>query len=179
MGRVKGNLSKRCLRGNDILMKVLITVGSTNFKFDRLFETVDELIEEGVLQGDLVTAQTGVTDYKIKNYNHFEFATNEEMASFMEDATVIICHAGTGTVTGALSKGKKVIVFPRLKKFNEHESDNQLELATAFKEVGYVEFATDKEGLKSAIERINDFEPKKFISNNQNFLSILREVLAK
>lgn len=159
------------------MKKFLVTVGSTNFKFDRLFTIIDELIEEGVLSAEEVICQTGVKSYQIKNYENFEFVTNEEMNKLQQEAKVVICHAGTGTVTGSLSKGKKVIVFPRLKKFNEHESDNQLELATAFRDAGYTLFATDKEGLKLAIQKIDDFEPKKFVSNNKNFLSILRGIL--
>ena len=159
------------------MKKFLVTVGSTNFKFDRLFKIIDELIEEGVLKGEEVVAQTGVTGYQIKNYQNFEFSTHEEMSKLQQNAEVVICHAGTGTVTGSLLKGKKVIVFPRLSKFNEHESDNQLELATAFRDAGYVSFATDKESLINAINNLNAFEPKKFVSNNENFLKLLRGVL--
>ena len=159
------------------MKKFLITVGSTNFKFDRLFKIIDELIEEGVLKAEEVVAQTGIKSYQIKNYENFEFATHEEMSVLQQNAEVIICHAGTGTVTGSLLKGKKVIVFPRLKQFNEHESDNQLELATAFKDAGYVSFATDKESLVNAINSLSTFCPKQFVSNNKNFLNILRGVL--
>ncbi len=159
------------------MKKFLVTVGSTNFKFDRLFKIIDELIDEGVLKGEEVVAQTGIKNYQIRNYENFEFATNDEMDKLQLDAQVIICHAGTGTVTGSLLKEKKVIVFPRLKQFNEHESDNQLELATAFRDAGFVEYATDKESLIYAINNLNSFEPKKFVSNNKNFLNILRGIL--
>lgn len=159
------------------MKNVLVTVGSTNFKFDRFFKIMDEVVEEGVLDGKSVVAQTGIKDYEIKNYDNFEFVSNEEMSSLQSDADVVICHAGTGTVTNSLLKGKKVIVFPRLKKFNEHESDNQLELAGAFRDAGYVEFATSKEELVDAIKNIKEFKPKKFVSNNDNFMGVLKGLL--
>lgn len=178
MGRNERVLSKRHLRGNDLLMKnILVTVGSTNFKFDRFFKIMDEIVEEGVLDGNNIVAQTGIKDYEIKNYKNFEFVSNEEMGKLQSGADVIICHAGTGTVTNSLSKGKKVIVFPRLKKFGEHESDNQLELASAFQSAGYVLCATNKEELITAIKNIDNFLPKEFSSNNKNFMNILKGLL--
>ncbi len=159
------------------MKSVLVTVGSTNFKFDRLFKILDELIDEGVLDGESVVAQTGIKDYEIKNYDNFEFVGNEEMSNLQSNVDVVICHAGTGTVTNSLLKGKKVIVFPRLKKFNEHESDNQLELAGAFRDAGYVECATNKQELIEAIKNIKDFKPNKFLSNNENFMGILKGLL--
>ena len=175
MGKYERVLSRRYLRGYDIL-KTLISVGCSNFKFDRLFEIVDQLIEEGVLTGEVI-AQTGYTDYKIKNYEHFEFISNDEMNKFQNDSDLIICHAGTGTVVGSIKKGKKVIVFPRLKKFDEHESDNQLELAEQFASEGYVLTANDKESLIEAIKTAETFIPKKFVSNKDNFVNLIKSLL--
>ena len=99
------------------------------------------------------------------------------MKKYQADADLIICHAGTGTVIGALKMGKKVIVFPRLAKFGEHESDHQLDLAREFTEEGYVLCAMDEAELEDALRRVGDFEPKKFVSNQENFLKLIRSLL--
>lgn len=156
---------------------ILVTVGSTGFKFDRLFRILDELCDEGVLTGDKLVVQTGKTDYEPRNFKSFEFIEYEKMEELVSSSEYIICHSGTGTVVGALKKGKKIIVFPRLKVFNEHESNHQLDLAETFCQEGYVLAAKDKSELKNAIAKVKDFAPKKFVSNTQNFLKLLKSLL--
>ena len=158
-------------------MKIFASVGSTGFKFDRFFKILDELCAEGVINGNDLIAQTGKTDYAIKNYEHFDFAPYERVNELIGNADVIICHSGTGTVIGSLKKGKKVIVFPRRKKYNEHESDHQLDLAGTFESDGYVLVARDKEELKNAILCIDSFSPKTFVSNNSNFVELIKGLL--
>lgn len=158
-------------------MKILLSVGCSNFKFDRLFKIIDELCEEKILDGSEIIAQTGVIDYKIKHYENFSFASNETMSKYQEEADLIICHAGTGTVIGSLKKGKKIIVFPRQKQYNEHESDHQFDLANQFYNEGYVLLATNKQELKSAIDKIDSFTPKIFVSNKENFVEMIRNLL--
>lgn len=99
------------------------------------------------------------------------------MEELQSKADLIICHAGTGTVTGALKKGKKVIVFPRLKEYGEHESDHQLDLAREFAEEGYVLCAMNEEELEQAIKQIESFTPKPFVSNRENFCNLIRSLL--
>lgn len=156
---------------------ILVTVGSSNILFDRLFKIIDSLCDRGVLCGEDIIAQTGKIGYEIRNYRHFDFVANDEMKKYQADADLIICHAGTGTVIGALKMGKKVIVFPRLAKFGEHESDHQLDLAREFTEEGYVLCAMDEAELEDALRRVGDFEPKKFVSNQENFLKLIRSLL--
>lgn len=158
-------------------MKILVTVGCSGFPFDRLFRILDSLCERGEISGSDITAQTGNISYSVRNYRHFDFVANDEMKKYQADADLIICHAGTGTVVGALKMGKKVIVFPRLARFGEHESDHQLDLAREFTEEGYVLCAMDEAELEDALRRVGDFEPKKFVSNQENFLKLIRSLL--
>ncbi len=124
-----------------------------------------------------ITAQTGEIHYSIRHFNHFDFIPNEEMQELQQQADLIICHAGTGTVTGAIKKGKKVIVFPRLQQYHEHESDHQLELAREFTEQGYVLCAMNEEELAAAIAAVDAFEPRPFVSNRENFCNLIRSLL--
>ena len=156
---------------------ILVTVGSSNFKFDRLFLVLDHLCEKGKIDGDQIIAQTGNIDGTIKHYRHFDFISNEEMQKLQQEADLIVCHAGTGTVIGALKKGKKVIVFPRLGEYHEHESDHQLDLAREFTEQGYVLCAMNEEELEQAIGQIDSFTPKPFVSNRENFCNLIRSLL--
>ncbi len=158
-------------------MKTLVTAGSSGFHFGRLFKITDALCERGVLNPDDVTAQTGRIDYSVQHCRHFDYASSDKMEELQSKADLIICHAGTGTVTGALKKGKKVIVFPRLKEYGEHESDHQLDLAREFAEEGYVLCAMNEEELEQAIKQIESFTPKPFVSNRENFCNLIRSLL--
>ena len=156
---------------------ILVTVGSSNILFDRLFVAIDSLCEKGVLNGNNVVAQTGKIKYDIKNYRHFEYTSSNQMEDLQKEAEYVICHAGTGTVVGSLKAGKKVIVFPRLQKYHEHESDHQLDLAREFAAEGYVLCAMNEEELEKAIREIGDFQPKPFVSNKENFCALIRSLL--
>lgn len=158
---------------------ILISVGASNFQFDRLFQLMDEICDEKIVDGSKVVAQTGLISYQIRNYKHFEFAAYDEMDSLQNKADIIISHAGTGTVIGSLKKRKKVIVFPRLAKYKEHESDHQLDLALSFESKKYILCATNKEELINSLQSIEDFNPEPFISNTSNFLRLIECLIEK
>lgn len=51
------------------------------------------------------------------------------MQKYINDARVIVTHGGPASFIAPLSIGKIPIVVPRLKKYNEHVNDHQLEFA--------------------------------------------------
>jgi len=53
-------------------------------------------------------------------------------------ASLIITHAGTGSLIKGVKKGKKVIAIPRLVKLGEHIDDHQLEILNEFVQMEYV-----------------------------------------
>jgi len=160
-------LSQCIVWGVDIL-NVLITIGSmVGCKFTRLFQIVDELCEEKVLNKEHVIAQTGHDGYRSAYYKTFDMMSDEKFKQLISDSDVIISHAGTGTVTSCLKKGKKVILFPRLVEFGEHYDNHQLDLCDIFVNKGYVLCAKNKEELRECIVNIDDFNPKKFESQNE------------
>lgn len=149
-------------------MDILVSVGVSEFGFERLFRIIDELCEEGVLDGNHIIAQKGVTSYTPKHYRSFDLIGRDEYQKYMEQADAIISHAGTGSVIPALKIGKKVIVFPRLEKYGEHVDNHQLELADVFTHAGYTLCATNKEELKACIHALDSFTPPFFQSNTTN-----------
>ena len=162
-------LSKRSLRRVDIL-KILVTVGSMQGRsFKRLFNIIDELCNEGVIKGEDLVAQTGFDNYQSEFYKTFDLIGDEQFKKIISEVDVVISHAGTGTVTSSLKAGKKVILFPRLSKYEEHYDDHQLELCELFVDNGCALCAKDKEELRNCILHIDEFKPQKFVSNKDNF----------
>ena len=157
---------------------IFVTVGSQKFQFNRLLKKIDELIENKVINEE-VFAQIGVSDYKPQNYKYKEFVTQDEFNKYLDEARLIITHAGNGVIVNAIKKGKKVIGIPRLSKFGEHVDDHQIQLLNEFANMNLIETCIDEKELKEKIQQIDNKEFKKYDSNNENFIKDIKEYIRK
>lgn len=157
---------------------IFVTVGSQKFQFNRLLKEIDELIENKVINEE-VFAQIGVSDYKPQNYKYKEFVTQDEFNKYLDEARLIITHAGTGVIVNAIKKGKKVIGIARLSKFGEHVDDHQIQLLNEFANMNLIETCIDEKELKEKIQQIDNKEFKKYDSNNENFIKDIKEYIRK
>lgn len=157
---------------------IFVTVGSQKFQFNRLLKEIDELIENKVINEE-VFAQIGVSDYKPQKYKYKEFVTQDEFNKYLDEARLIITHAGTGVIVNAIKKGKKVIGIPRLSKFGEHVDDHQIQLLNEFANMNLIETCIDEKELKEKIQQIDNKEFKKYDSNNENFIKDIKEYIRK
>lgn len=157
---------------------IFVTVGSQKFQFNRLLKEIDELIENKVINEE-VFAQIGVSDYKPQNYKYKEFVTQDEFNKYLDEARLIITHAGTGVIVNAIKKVKKVIGIPRLSKFGEHVDDHQIQLLNEFANMNLIETCIDEKELKEKIQQIDNKEFKKYDSNNENFIKDIKEYIRK
>lgn len=130
-----------------------VTLGTQDFPFNRLLELVDRLVEEGVLCGD-VFAQTGHSTYVPRHYSGVDFLTPAEYNRYIEQADLVIAHAGVGTIMSCLSAGKKLIVVPRTETHGEHVDGHQFEIAEEFARKGYLLTADEYDTLKAAVAAI-------------------------
>lgn len=146
---------------------------------DRVLKYIDELCEENVINGSEVVAQIGYTNYKPHNYKYFNLIGREDFQKYIEEASVIISHAGTGSVIPPLKMKKKVIVVPRRLKYGEHLDDHQLELADVFSSAGYTLCANDKQELADCIRKMELFQPKEFKSNKKEFNALVIDFIEK
>lgn len=156
---------------------IFITVGTSSYQFNRILEIVDELCNEGIIEGNDIFAQTGVCEYKPMNYRYKSVVSYEEHQQYLKIADYIITHAGTGSIIGALKNGKKVIALPRLEKNKEHVDDHQVEIVNAFNKKGYILTANNKEELIKCINEIDGFKGEKFISNSKNINNIITKFI--
>ncbi|MEO0392730.1 MAG: glycosyltransferase [Pseudomonadota bacterium] len=103
-------------------MRVLITIGQ-QLPFDRLIEGVDQL---AVDYPDVEwIAQIGAGAYQPQ---HMKALTNVDQAAFdtlLSTSDMLICHAGIGTIMGALTLGRPVLVMARDAERGEHRNQHQ------------------------------------------------------
>lgn len=132
-------------------VKIFVTVGSRNYPFDRLFRKLDELCEEGIIQGEMF-AQVGTSKYQPKHYEYKDFISQDEFLERVKWADIVVSHGASGSIMKALNAGKKVIAVTRLEKYGEHINDHQIQNNEAFAENGYVVAVFEMDELGKAFE---------------------------
>jgi UDP-N-acetylglucosamine--N-acetylmuramyl-(pentapeptide) pyrophosphoryl-undecaprenol N-acetylglucosamine transferase len=125
------------------------TVGAT-LPFDRLVEMVAQMQREGLTPARVVV-QTGVGGAAPAGLEVVESLDFDEVQALLRDASIVVCHGGTGSLITALRQGCHVIAVPRLAAREEHYDDHQSEIVEAFVERGLVMKADTPEDLRQAL----------------------------
>lgn len=134
---------------------IFVTVGSS-LPFDRLIRAVDAAAPA---VDDEFFAQIGDGTYEPTNFSFARLLDNEEFASRVEGADVVIGHAGMGTISTALAHGKALIAMPRLPEHGELVNDHQRATVRHFVADGHLLAADDETDLVALIEEARSFRP--------------------
>lgn len=156
---------------------IFVSTGSRKFQFDRLLRALDELVEQGVIT-DNVFAQIAESTYLPKHYEYKRYLSPEEFSQCQEDAFLIISHAGTGALIGALKKEKQVIAVPRLAQYHEHSDDHQTQISSALAGEGYLREVLDMAELGKTIQAAYENPIQKRYDKPSNIISIIDEFLS-
>ena len=135
---------------------IFLTVG-TQLKFDRLVRAVDAWA--GAHPETRVFAQIGPSDYVPE---HMEWAKSIEPPEFAERfaaANVLVGHAGMGTILSCLENEKRLVVMPRMARYQEHRNDHQLATAKCFSHLKHVKVAYGEAELHDCLEHLMDLKP--------------------
>lgn len=151
---------------------ILVLLGTQNNSFFRLLDEIESCIDAGLITEDVIV-QAGHTVYQSNKMKILDFISQVELGKLIKQASYIITHGGVGSIIGGIKANKKVIAVARLEKYNEHVNDHQLQIVKNFNEKGYIIGLENATLLKNALENINSFIPKKYISNTQNILNIV------
>lgn len=155
---------------------ILVLLGTQNNSFTRLLQAIQENIENKVIT-DNVIVQAGFTKFESKDMKIFSMIDKNKFSKLQDEADLIITHAGVGSIISSLEKGKKVIVVPRLKRYNEHVNDHQIQIAKKFKQQGYVKYVINVKNLGKVIKSMESFIPKKYKKSESNVVSIIENYI--
>ncbi len=128
---------------------IFATVGSQE-PFDRLIRAIDEWASSRGRSD--VFAQIGNSTFRPR---HIEFTTFLEPVEFnhtAREATIIVAHAGMGSIISALELGKPIVVMPRRGKLRETRNDHQVATAERFGSHGQVIVAQDENDLAGKLD---------------------------
>ena len=103
--------------------------------FERLIRTMDEVADQ---VDEPVVMQIGASTYEPLHAEWFRFADQERAEELFASASVIVAHAGAGTIISAFRFQRPLVVVPRRQSHREHMDDHQFELAQALSEQGKV-----------------------------------------
>lgn len=134
---------------------IFVTVG-TQGRFDRLIRTVDEWA--GVRGRTDVFAQTGASGYRARHICVEPFIDPSEFRRRVESASLVVAHAGMGSIITALELGKQIIVMPRRADLGEHRNDHQIASAKRFAQEGRIIVALDEKELIKKLDRLSSTE---------------------
>ncbi|MCA9440614.1 MAG: glycosyl transferase family 28 [Candidatus Omnitrophica bacterium] len=144
---------------------IFLTVG-TQLPFDRLVRTVDEWA--GDHPGKPVFAQIGPTEYKPKNMEFMPFVDPTDCRSRILSSSLIISHAGMGTILTCLRNRKPILVMPRRAALSEHRNDHQLATVEKLRGKKGVHIAMEETELIEMITNMETFEAPEEVSDYAN-----------
>jgi UDP-N-acetylglucosamine transferase subunit ALG13 len=177
MGKYVKIISKSNIWGVDIL--ILVALGTQDKKFTRLLKAIDHEIEIGNIK-DKVIVQAGYSsDYQSDNMEIFDLISTDEFDKLLNQCDLLITHGGVGTIINGLKHNKIVIAVPRLKKYKEHVNDHQLQIVNNLSEAGYILKVDDLTKFAEVIADSKTFKPKKFKSNTDNMIKLVRSYIEK
>ena len=154
---------------------IFVTLGTNDKSFKRLLDEIENQIELGNIK-DKVIVQSGYTKYESKKMKIIDLMPINEFNKNIEQCDILITHGGVGTILDGLKKGKKIIAFPRLSKYQEHVNDHQVEIINEFYNSGFI--LTGKiEDVSKIIEESKKFIPKKYKSNNKKFNKLISDTI--
>lgn len=155
---------------------ILVLLGTQNNSFHRLLEEVQKNIENKKIK-EKVIVQKGYTKFESKDMKMYTEIPIDELNKLIDEADLIITHGGVGSIISSIKKRKKVIAVPRLEKYKEHVNDHQKDIVETFNQSGYIIGIDNVEQLGEAIDKVESFIPKKYISDNSKMLKIIEDFI--
>ncbi|MDF9824974.1 UDP-N-acetylglucosamine transferase subunit ALG13 [Breznakia sp. PF5-3] len=157
---------------------IFVTLGTQDKSFVRLLKEIDKLIDDGIIN-DEVVVQSGYTKYNSKNMKILDFIPFDEFNTYLEKSNYIITHGGVGSILTSITMDKKVIAVSRLKEFNEHENNHQVEIVSRFNDMRYILGCLQVKDINDAVLKIESFVPQPYRSNNEQFCNQIAEEIDK
>lgn len=133
---------------------IFVTTGTT-LCFDDLIETVDELVAKGQISGPVV-CQIGNSKYIPRNCEYFRFKPSID--NWIQKASLVICHGGTGTVLFLIEKNKPFIAVANPRGADDHQSQFLSQLG----KMGCILWTNNVNELPALIKKVSTFKPQPF-----------------
>lgn len=125
-----------------------VSVGNATQSFGRLLDGVAAIAHE---LPQPVFVQSGSTPYHADGCEGAPFLAMSEFENRVARSTLLIMHAGAGSMITAVRAGKVPVVMPRRACHGEHVDDHQVEFARELLQAGRIVVAEEPVDLLSAV----------------------------
>jgi UDP-N-acetylglucosamine transferase subunit ALG13 len=142
---------------------IFVTVG-TLLPFDRLIQAMDDWAMQH--PETEVFAQVGAATYLPRQMSWVRELTPAEFIARVEQCSVLVAHAGIGSIITAAEIGRPVVLFPRRRALGEHLSDHQLHTVDRLSSRDGILVANDESELESRIDEAGRLAPAALLSRN-------------
>ena len=134
---------------------IFVTVGY-QMPFDRLVAGIDEWA--GRTPRTEIFAQIGPGKYKPAHMPFVDFMEPTEFIRRVEGCSVMVAHAGMGSILTALQYGKPILVMPRQAALNETRNDHQIATTTRLGIRPGIEVAMDETEIADKLDHLAALE---------------------
>lgn len=155
---------------------IFVTLGTQDRSFKRLLEAIQKQIDNGNIQ-EKVIVQAGHTKFDSKDMEILDLIDRDKFTELMSKCDLLITHGGVGSILTGLNYNKKVIAAPRLREYNEHQNNHQLEIIEKFTDAKYILPLYNFDELDKTLKEIKKFKPKKFKSNTHNMIKLIEDFI--
>lgn len=155
---------------------LLATVGAT-LPFDRMVGMVEGLKARGGIP-ERVLIQTGVGGRAPQGLETVEVMNYADMQDALQQADVVVCHGGTGSLVTALRAGCRVIAVPRLHEMGEHYDNHQAEITRALAARGLISVANTVDELEAALAVQRGRPPVHATTDHSDLIAHLEDLIA-
>lgn len=138
-------------------MTIFVTVGA-QMPFDRLVHGVDAWARARG-RAD-VLAQIGPSADPPRFIRYVRFLPPPDFDRAYAEASLVVAHAGTGSILAALERDKPIVVMPRRAALRETRNDHQVATAKRFAALGKIPVAWDEHELADVLDRAAASPPR-------------------
>lgn len=135
---------------------ITVITGTEKFSFHRMIEQIDAIARSAEMAEEFFL-QIGASKYEPSACEWVRFVQFREMVKRIQESDVVISHAGAGSTLLCLQQGKRPIIMPRRKKFDEHVDDHQVRFAEKLAERGLVRMVLDEVELNEAVREALEY----------------------
>ena len=156
---------------------IFLTVGG-QIAFDRLARAGDRWAEAHPDRE--IFAQIGQTSFVPESMEFVSALAPAEFRERVESASLVVSHAGMGTIITALELGVPILVMPRKAALGEHRNDHQLATVEHLSHRDLIYCASDENELVEKLSQLDGVSPPSRIRPyaSEELLSALRSFIA-
>lgn len=144
--------------------EIFLTVG-TQLPFDRLVEDVDCWIQQQPEARAFGQLSDGT--YLPQHFPFCNFLGNAAYAAAVRRCSLIVSHAGMGSILTAIEAERPIIIMPRDFSLNEHRSDHQMATAAHMQQLPGVYVARNRSELHSLLDNRMQLQKAHFESGEK------------